>query len=82
MPEVNYSEKCPKCERSYPVPKAKDYFKQERIEGKGRVVAPNDIACQCGLTIRWIVPIFKITDSGFQLVPKKDSEPLRNSTEK
>lgn len=73
-------EKCPKCERQYPAPGSKDYFKHK--EGDKVCYSPNDVDCPCGLTLRWIVPIFKETASGHKLVPKKDSEPKRASTEK
>lgn len=30
-------------------------------------VAPRDIHCSCGLILRWSVPIFKVTASGYVL---------------
>lgn len=80
MPEVIYTEKCPKCEREYPTPKAGDYFKHK--EGDKTVHAPNDIDCPCGMTLRWVVPIFKTTPTGDRLDIKPDRLPKRASTEK
>lgn len=71
------SEACPKCGRIHEVG---PYMKQEKTE-KGQVVAPNDIDCPCGLTLRWVVPIIRVTNSGYLLRPKPDSEPKRASTE-
>lgn len=69
-------ERCPKCNRAHEIG---PYFIQR--EGDRKVFSPNDIECACGLTLRPVVPIFKETDSGYRLVPKPDSEPLRASTE-
>lgn len=60
-------ESCPKCGK---VHTRGDYKHQAN-----GVVTPPDIDCECGLALRWSVPIFKITGSGYILRIRKDTEP-------
>lgn len=68
-------EQCPKCGQKHQVG---PYFRHEE-EGK-IYYAPNDVTCSCGLTLRWTVPFFKVTASGYVLRVKHDDEIFRNST--
>lgn len=36
--------------------------------------APRDVQCECGLILRWSVPVFKMTASGYTLRPLRDDE--------
>lgn len=67
-------EKCPNCGQAHVVPtEGKNYQ-----EGGKTVHAYKDIQCPCGLTLRLIVPLFKVSESGYQLRAKLPREQDRN----
>lgn len=71
--EVKCIEKCPKCMRDH----ERGEF-QIWQEGDKRVAAAPDIECPCGLALRWVVPIFCITPSGYMLIPRRDDQVPRH----
>lgn len=60
-------EPCPKC--------GKVHTQGEYKNQASGVVTPADIDCECGIALRWSVPIFKLTQSGYILRIRKDTEP-------
>ncbi len=36
--------------------------------------SPRDVKCECGLTLRWSVPLFKMTESGGLWRPLRTDE--------
>lgn len=70
--DIEIKEACPVCEcehKAEPVSKWKE---------NGEIVfARPDVDCICGNVLRWIVPIFKETKSGYVLRVKQDYEQLR-----
>jgi hypothetical protein len=62
-------EPCPRCSRTH---ERGDYLPHQ--EGGHTVVGPHDIHCRCGLLLRWSVPIFKLTESGYVLRVLRDNE--------
>lgn len=78
------TEKCPKCQREHkrgPYYRQHDPKKVKPDNREGICACPNDVDCPCGLTLRWTVPIFKVTSSGYLLRPKMDVETKYDSKE-
>lgn len=67
MSEKAVQEPCPKCGTVHTL------GKYEPRPGTSQV-APRDVQCQCGLILRWSVPIFKTTASGYVLRVLRDNE--------
>jgi hypothetical protein len=53
-------EGCPNCGRLH---EHGPYMRHQA--GDKRFVCPNDITCECGATLRMVVPLFKVNESGW-----------------
>ena len=69
-------EPCPKCGTLH---KQQEFVLwNEAKDGEPvTVAAPPDIDCECGIAIRWAVPIISITNSGYVLRIRRDNESPR-----
>lgn len=64
-------EVCPRCTASH---ERGEY--EPRNDGSN-AIAPHDVVCSCGLTLRWSVPVFKTTQSGYVLrILRHDEQPF------
>ena len=71
MPEI-ISAPCPKCQVIHAQKEREGWSESERI-----IIAPPDVICECGLILRWCVPLFKVNKSGCELRAKTEEEVLR-----
>lgn len=60
-------EACPKCSKLH----LQGIYERQPDT---KVLRPRDVQCECGLALRWAVPIFKVTMSGYTLRPLRDNE--------
>lgn len=65
-------EACPKCGTKHT---RGEYLAHQ--QGGKTIMLPHDAQCGCGLTLRWSVPIFRMTQSGYVLrILRDDEEPF------
>lgn len=68
-------EACPKCGQLHE--RSEYHSRPSDKAGDGVIVmSPYDIECSCGIQLRWCVPIFKVTASGYMLRPLQNNETL------
>jgi hypothetical protein len=53
---------CPRCGTLHTRSEYKPHIEKGRT-----VLGPHDVKCSCGLELRWRVPLFKQTESGYVL---------------
>lgn len=67
------TENCPKCGQPH---ERSEYHTRPSTGQDSIVCSPYDIECPCGIALRWSVPFFKVTQSGYVLRPLRDDETL------
>lgn len=65
--QLKDKEPCPKCSTLHI---RGDY----ELQPGTKRYTPRDVHCQCGLLLRWSVPLFKMTASGYILRIVRDDE--------
>lgn len=82
MKKENVTEQCPKCGAKHKQGNFGEYKETHPHQHEGKEVvicsAP-DIKCKCGLELQWVVPLFRVSASGYILSPKPDHRNFRKA---
>lgn len=59
----NIQEPCPRCGKLH----MRGPYEPHKNEQGDTCYGPRDVKCECGMELRWRVPLFKQTESGYVL---------------